>query len=178
VTLRIQSLRVPAAALALVVLSAFAVGAATDAAADEARVTIHRVTIPAAHFVPVEDTDSYENDGDKLSPTTGSASFAAPIPYSYDGTDHIFITRVELLAYDNDAVGQVCLDVFRAEPANATESAMGWACTDDSMTDPQSLLSIPHTRRVNAGQRAYLWVYLGSPNVSLYGVRVTYTTNP
>jgi len=83
-----------------------------------------------------------------------------------------------LLAYDNDAGGSVCLDLYRAEPGNAGETLMGWTCTSNSTWDPQSQAFWPGVRRVNAGQRAYLWVSIDNPNVRLYGVRVTYTTNP
>jgi hypothetical protein len=85
---------------------------------------------------------------------------------------------VELLAYDNDASGAVCVDLYRAEPGNAAETTMGWTCTSNSGMTPQSQTFWPGVRRVNAGQRAYLWVSIDNPNVRLYGVRVTYTTNP
>jgi len=178
VTLRIPRIRVLAAALALTTAPAFALGAATDADADQSRVTIHRVTIPAAHFQPTSSLWTYVNAGDKVYSTAGNANFLAPIPYSYDGTGHVFITRVELLAYDDAMSSSVCANLWRGEPGIGGGTLMGSACTLDSANDPQSVVLLPAVRRVNAGQRAYLLVALADPSVDLYGVRVTYTTNP
>jgi len=58
---------------------------------------------------------------------------------------------------------------------------MGFVCTgyeETSPMDPQSVSFVPTVRRVNAGQRAYLSVFLNAPGVTFYGIRVTYTTNP
>jgi len=178
VTSRIPRIRVLAAALALTTASAVALGAATDADADQSRVTIHRVTIPAAHFQPTSSQWVYSTNYGSALYSTGTGYFTAPIPYSYDGTGHVFITRVEVIAYDNDVGGAVCVTLQRAEPTGTAETAMGYSCTSDSPLVPQTQWFTPAPRRVNAGQRAYLKVSTANANMWLYAVRVTYTTNP
>lgn len=158
----------------MALLSAVAVGAS----ADDSRITVHRVTVPAAHFIANTDDIDYTNGGSALRVDSGGiAAFTAPIPDSYDGTDHIFITRVEVIAHD-DGAGAACLAVWRAEPGDGGETAMAdVGCTVDSGVPVQSIAAAPTTRRVNAGQRAYLWLVL-DPGPDVFGARVTYATNP
>jgi len=183
-TARASRVRAPALFLIAVMLAAVAVNAPShDAAAkSESRLTVHRVTIPAAHFIPAIDGMDYSNLGGELWMASDMpGAFTAPIPYTYDGTDYIFITRVELLVFDFDSAGEVCLEVWRAEPGDAGDSFMGSDCSGwvgTSGMDPQSIMIYPGTRRVNAGQRAYLNLFLSSGDLDFYAVRVTYTTNP
>jgi hypothetical protein len=172
--------RVLAVGLALAMTSALAVGPSSPGAraGDGARATVHRVTIPAAHFVPGDNTLNYSNMGYYLETTAGHGSFLAEIPYSYPGVSHIFITRVEFLAYDNSPTSEVCVALSRSEPGTGTFTLMGDKCTTDSPADPQIVVFNPTVRRVNAGQRAILALWLTCPAVTFYGVRVTYTTNP
>ena len=175
-----RRIHVLAVGLALAMTSALAVGAsALDAGAgDGARATVHRVTVPAAHFVPGDNTLDYNNMGYYLETTDGFGSFLAEIPYSYPGVSHIFVTRVEFLAFDNVSGSDVCVALSRSEPGTGTFTLMGQQCTVDSPDDPQIVVFNPTVRRVNAGQRAILALWLSCPAVMFYGVRVTYTTNP
>lgn len=173
-TARSPRLRVPITALALILLAALAVGAHPEDAAADARTTIHRVTVPAGHFVPAGPDMAYQNDGFVLSLNAGQGFFTAPVPYHYDGTDHVFFTRVELLGVDGTPNG-TCLTMYRAQPGDFLDVAMGDACAPTA--GPGSAVFVPSPRRVNAGQRAYLWLRIGRTG-SFYGARVTYTTNP
>ena len=178
-TSRIVRARFLVPTLALLMVCALTVGSA--AGADDSRVTVHRVTVPAAYFVPGNDNVDYDNIGLNLYVGSGSGVFNAPIPYFYDGADHVFITRVELLAYDNSPTDHLCLSLYRGEPGIASDTHMGQMCTPTSGLDPQSITFLTSPRRVNAGQRAYLQLWMSGPGggqLQFYGARVTYTTNP
>jgi hypothetical protein len=173
-------LRILGAAVTMTLLAAVAVGPpGSDARADEARTTVHRVTVPAAHFYPARSGQEWLNEGVELRLTAGmDGVFIAEIPYDYPGVSHIFITRVEFLAYDNMPTSEVCVSVQRMAPGDTASTNMGQRCTADSPLDPQRVIFNPDVRRVNAGQRAYFLIALGCPGVAFYGARITYTTNP
>jgi hypothetical protein len=167
---RIHRLSIP---IVLAALVAVLVGPSMATAATE---VTERVMIPAAAFVPVSDNYDYSNAGYSLSMASGSGTFAAPLTLP---AQKVRMNRITLYAYDDGVPSDVCATLYRAEPAEATETYQAQVCTSDSGALPQKVstgTSFP--RFVNTGmQTPYLWVGI-SGSGAFYGVAVTYTYTP
>jgi len=169
--------------ISVVLLAGLTVGPSADGDAladDDSRVTMHRVSVPPAHFGPASDDEDYFNNGSGIWALSDELTMFAPIPYDYPGSSHIFITRVEMLAFDDDPGSRVCLDLWRSEISQGDRTLIGSVCTplDGSSREVDPLLMDLQVRRVNPGQRAYLELRYAGLLASFHGARLNYTTNP
>ena len=147
------------------------------AVAAEPRITTASIMIPAAAFIPDLDDCDYDNGGYSLEVTSGTCGFIAPLSFPVPVVN---IKKITLYAYDNDDSSQVCVKLYRARPADASQDSTGGSlCTLDASAPQAPYKTAINPRRVNtASQGAYLWVRLYSPTVALYGVKVTYSYTP
>jgi hypothetical protein len=143
------------------------------AAAVEPRLTTASIMIPAAAFIPAEDDYDYANNGREMWVASGSGYFGAPLSFPVAVVN---IKKITLYAFDNDGAAMVCVTLYRARPADASEDNTGGVCTSDGSAPQYASTTTISPRRVTtASQGAYLWVSLSAPGVKLYGVKVNYS---
>jgi hypothetical protein len=164
--LRALSAGFVAALLALASL-AFTVG--DDPEAKAALGPLQAVTLTAADFHPASDTAGFTNGGYYLE-SAGVQIARIPFP-----AETVVLTSLKARVYDNYA-SDLCIWLYRAVPADATEDDLGGACTSgQSPTRPQTL-SISAFTRVGKFHTAYLWAEFGADSfdLRLYGATVFY----
>ena len=154
-------------------LSAFCLNPLVMKKAVEPRVTTRSIMIPAAAFIPTTDNFDYLNTGFGLEMTSGTANFTAPLSFPVPVVN---IKRITLYAFDDDASNQVCVTLYRARPADASEDHTGQVCTTNASAPQYASTTVISPRRLStAVQAAYLWVNISGPGVVLYGVKITYS---
>jgi hypothetical protein len=135
-----------------------------------------RITIPAGHFIPTKDDWDYNNQGIYVRHESGDGSFTAPVVFPTGQA--VVVESVTLYVYDNDADDDICLDLYRQDPTDASEGSMAYLCSSgNSTTDPRSFTdsSIGYNP-VKHGKGVYLWLTIGDYGINLkaYGVRIEY----
>ena len=143
------------------------------AAALEPRTVTASIMVPAAAFNPNTDDWDYINQGFNIAMNDGSGNFTAPLSFPVGVVN---IKRITLYAYDSGAE-KVCATLYRSRPPAGDEGLTGTVCTADSAADPQTAYTTAISpRQVNtAFHGPYLRVYLSSPSVYFYGVKITYS---
>jgi hypothetical protein len=158
--------------LLVAALVAALVGPAAVTAA-EPRITTQSIMIPASAFIPTTDDWDFGNSGYGLYVASGTGNFVAPLSFPVPVVN---IKKITLYAFDNDASSSVCLSLYRAMPAVASEDYAGQVCTTEASAPQYASTTVISPRRVNtAVQAAYLWVEISGPGLWLYGVKVTFS---
>ncbi|MFH1331349.1 MAG: hypothetical protein ABIJ48_11930 [Actinomycetota bacterium] len=143
-------------------------------AAEEPRLTIGKIMIPAAAFVPISDNPEYANYGVYL---TGPEYFVAPVSFP---VQEVKVRKITLYAVDSTSgtVNQVCARLERSAPARNPYPPLwaGGVCTSDITAYPQVVATTAISpRTVNAAfHSSWLYAYVGSDSVQLFTVQITY----
>ncbi len=136
-----------------------------------------KLTIPAAHFNPIAPGCDYENAGNYVTLNYGTCIFHAPLFFLPRSVYRI--NSITIYAEDNNANKDLCVKLFRVNPAAAPEvnEEMATLCTTGQVTGIRTLTTTainPHIIGWHHG--AYLWLEIpGRINLSLYGVKIDYS---
>jgi hypothetical protein len=145
-------------------------------AAAEPRVTVASIMVPAAAFTPTVDEADYLNAVNYLGVNNSGHYFFAPLSFA---SPEVSVRRITLYAYDNDADAshEVCVWLYRSNPATAGAVFQGSVCTSDDAADPQAVFTTAIApKTVNtAVHGSYLRIGINPGAERLYGVKVTYT---
>jgi hypothetical protein len=134
----------------------------------------YTITVPASSFIPSRDDYDYVNDGDWVWSDSGTSVFTATVPFPFPS---VTVRQVHLYAYDNEAGLDVCVNLFRVKPVQATKAQMAYVCSSGASTiEPRTFKDTSITAPVVGGYTsAYLWVTVPTGNVGVYGVTIKYT---
>ena len=80
------------------------------------------VTVPAAHFHPVEDGLDWFNNGAYMFVSAGSGDFLAPVVFP--GSGPVTVRKIILYAYGNNASVDVGVQLNKSMPATGNHIPM------------------------------------------------------
>lgn len=161
-----------AAPVVVALLVAPLVGGPALGAGRARQTVVAQIMIPAAAFVPADNDYGYWSSPDS-NRLMGIGIFRAPINFP---VPVVSVRSITLYAHDGSAVMSICAHLYRSSPASGQFVDMGYTCTAGGVTsDPQMTSTADLSpRRVDTRLHGTFLVVDMYPNLSLYGVRVTY----
>lgn len=153
-------------------------GLGGGAGAVEPRLAIARtITIPAAAFHPASDDTDFYNYSERLSTTTGSGTFLAPLFFE---APEVNIRRITLFARD-DGPASVCVYLLRSNPATPGGGGQEMSRVCSAGTSAEYPVAFTQKtfnyRKVTGAYGPSLLVSLPGPaseDYAFFGVRIVY----
>jgi hypothetical protein len=136
-----------------------------------------RITIPAGHFIPNDETTQWYNDGFYIRSDTDGSSEIFLAPVVFPTGQAVVVESVTFYAYDNNASADVYLELYLTDPTAGIEGQMASVCsTGASPTYPRSFTdSSIDNNPVKHGKGVYLWLdFQDDTNLKFHGVRIQY----
>jgi hypothetical protein len=152
-------------------LAAILVGVSGATSRAEPQTVTGTIMIPAAAFGPVDGQNTWSSPDDNR--LMGTGAFRAPAEFP---VPLVSVRRITLYAGDGSAVMNVCAHLFRSAPATGAFVETGFTCTVyPAPGDPQASFSTDISpRRVDTRLHGSFVLVNLYPNLSLYGVQITY----
>ncbi|MEK6223020.1 MAG: hypothetical protein N2D54_12315 [Chloroflexota bacterium] len=129
------------------------------------------ITIPAANFIPGDNSVVYDNSGLHLSMGSGSGLFTAGFSIPHNKT----IKNITLFAIDENggSHANVCASIYVTKPADASEVEPKEVCTQGSSPSLKNIKRIL-SKQISHLKGTYIWLRIGGTDIKLYGVRIGY----
>jgi hypothetical protein len=141
-----------------------------------AQATTRKVTLTGADFIPTSPNYEYGNAGEHVYCVTGSCNFSAPV--NFPTLSAVTVERIKLHVNDNNATGMASSGLMRAKPPEGTHSSFGQVSSPPGSSGGlQTYTSSAMNKAVWPSQKAYILLYIGSPNINVFGVTVEYHVN-
>lgn len=134
------------------------------------------ITLSPAAFVPADSDDAFSRSntsGLELEAGSTTAHLVARVPLP----DNVMVKSLILYTRDNVGGEDICVTLFRDEPANFTATEMGSVCSsgETPVFQSTSTWSIG-PQFISAHHDAYLYLTLTkyNDNLAFYGVKIRY----
>jgi len=135
-----------------------------------------KITLAGADFIPTQDDWDYADVAQYITCDSGTCNFTAPIDFPTLGA--VTVERIKLHVDDDNNPGFAYARLHRLSPSTGAAGDWGMASSPIGVSGGLQTFTGADTNRVVwPSQRAFIWLYIGSPDIDVYGVTVEYHRN-
>jgi hypothetical protein len=134
-----------------------------------------KVNLTGGEFIPANEAQGWQNNGDYVSCDTGICSFFAPVVFPC--LPSVTVERFIVYAEDNHATANLNAAMYRVYLPTKKQVYLGQAATPSGTAGYQPYNSGAINKTVWPSQRAFIHLWIGGPSIQVYGVTVEYHRN-
>ena len=136
-----------------------------------------KVVLAGSEFMPRTDETDWFHNGNYLKCNSNPCFSAAPVVFPC--LPAVTVERIKLHVYDANAVTNAVAEIKRLNPNNGATPTMGKVSSPVAGTtaNPQTFTSPDINMVVWPSQRAFVWLYIGGPDIKVYAITVEYHRN-
>ena len=134
-----------------------------------------KVNLTGGEFIPGDEAQSWYNNGNVIQCDSGICFFIAPVVFPC--LPSVTVERFILYAEDNHASANATASLHRVYMPTKKDVFLGQVLTPSGTAGYQPWSSGAINKTVWPSQRAYIYLWIGGPNIEVYGVTVEYHRN-
>lgn len=134
-----------------------------------------KVNLTGGEFIPADEAQTWHNTGDFIECDAGICSFIAPVVFPC--LPSVTVERFTLYVEDNHGTANASASLYRVYLPTKKDIFLGQALSPSGTAGYQPWNSGAINKTVWPSQRAYISLWIGGPDIKVYGVTVEYHRN-